>query len=211
MFLAAHVSKRPDVHRRIRSEATDPDPSAIFGEEQTVHDNEIGHGRSSRLERCSSGRVALMMGTPLKLAVSPRSTPDGLDAMFSLRLLGTPCITDPEEVLLSGPSVQHHRLALLALLALAPAPGMSRDKLMAYLWPESDSERARHLLKQAVYVLRGALGTRALATAVDEIRLNAAVVRVDVVEFDAALRRCRSRGNEQRMRRPSRRQRYGGP
>ncbi len=108
--------------------------------------------------------------------------------MYSLRLLGTPCVVDPDDVVLAGPAAQRHRLALLALLALAPAPGMSRDKLMAYLWPESDNERARHLLKQAVYVLRGTLGADAIATAGDELRLKPTIVRVDVDEFDSALR-----------------------
>src|SRR5262245_7021734 len=39
---------------------------------------------------------------------------------------------------LTGAVTQRRRLALLALLAASGPAGMSRDKLLAYLWPESD-------------------------------------------------------------------------
>ena len=45
-------------------------------------------------------------------------------------------------------------LALLALMAGHDALGISRDKLLAYLWPESDTSRARSSLKQALSSLR---------------------------------------------------------
>jgi len=54
----------------------------------------------------------------------------------------------------SGAAQQRKTLALLALLAASGRRGVSRDKLSAYLWPESDSEHARNLLKQACYALR---------------------------------------------------------
>lgn len=57
---------------------------------------------------------------------------------------GAPC---------SGAAVRPKTLALLALLAPGQS-GMSRDKLIAYLWPETDSEHGRHLLKQACHDLR---------------------------------------------------------
>ena len=37
-------------------------------------------------------------------------------------------------------------LALLAILAAAGAKGVSRDRVLTILWPESDGERARHAL-----------------------------------------------------------------
>jgi DNA-binding SARP family transcriptional activator len=37
---------------------------------------------------------------------------------------------------------------------------LTRDKLIGLLWPERDDERARHLLSQSLYVLRGAAGGR---------------------------------------------------
>jgi serine/threonine-protein kinase len=80
-------------------------------------------------------------------------------------------------------------MALLALLALAGDRGHSRDKLMSYLWPDRDAERARLLLNQAVYSLRKALGDDALLSVADDLRLNLERVEVDVVRFEAALER----------------------
>jgi serine/threonine-protein kinase len=109
---------------------------------------------------------------------------------FYLKLFGSPSLEGDDGALITGRAAQRHRLALLALLALAPAQRVSRDKLIAYLWPESDSERGRNLLNVATYVVRTALGDGALLTGGDELRLNADVIRVDVVDFEAALRRA---------------------
>jgi len=105
---------------------------------------------------------------------------------FHLRLFGSPSL-ETDGAVLSGRATQRHRLALLALLALAPARRLSRDKLLALLWPESDADRGRNLLKVATYVLREALGERALLSEGEDLRLNMEIVRVDVAEFEAAL------------------------
>src|SRR5688572_33053451 len=96
---------------------------------------------------------------------------------FYLRLFGSPSIEsdDGGGVPLSGRVAQRHRLALLALIAMAPGQRLSRDKLIAYLWPESDSERALNLLKVSSYVLRGELGESALLSEGEDLRLNADV------------------------------------
>ena len=112
--------------------------------------------------------------------------------MFQLKLFGNPSI-DRDGVLLTGRASQRHRLALLALLALAPDRRLSRDKLIAYLWPESDPERGRNLLKVATYVLRSALGESALGSNGDGLSLNPDVIRVDVNEFEAMLERDHAR------------------
>jgi TolB-like protein/DNA-binding SARP family transcriptional activator len=59
--------------------------------------------------------------------------------------------------------------------------------LIAYLWPESDAERGRNLLKVSSYVLRTTLGEGALLSEGDDLRLNADAVRADAAEFEAAL------------------------
>jgi TolB-like protein/DNA-binding SARP family transcriptional activator len=64
---------------------------------------------------------------------------------------------------------------------------MSRDKLIAFLWPEADEERGRHLLSNSLYMLRQALGEDALPGAGDVVRLDATRVRCDVRDFEAAL------------------------
>ena len=110
---------------------------------------------------------------------------------FYLRLFGSPSIgpDNGRGVALTGRVAQRHRLALLALIAMAPGQRLSRDKLIAYLWPEGDSERGRNLLKVSSYVLRTELGETALLSEGEDLRLNADVVRADAAELDAALAR----------------------
>lgn len=109
--------------------------------------------------------------------------------LFALKLLGHPSIEGPGGALLTRRAAQRHRIALLALLARSPGRGLSREKAMAYLWPESDPEHARNLLNVSVYVLRKALGEDALLSSADDLRLNLQAVSVDVAEFEAALLR----------------------
>ena len=90
---------------------------------------------------------------------------------------------------LSGGAAQRHRLGLLSLLALAPDQRLTRDKIIAYLWPESDIERARQLLNAALYTLRKALGESALTSVGDDVRLDTDIVRSDVMDFEAAVQR----------------------
>lgn len=109
--------------------------------------------------------------------------------MFRLTLLGGASIERHDGVLLVGRVAQRHRLGLLALLACASGRGLSRDKLIGLLWPESDTERARNLLNVSVYELRKALGDDALLSGSDELRLNLETVASDVAQFEAALDR----------------------
>src|SRR5919108_1097885 len=98
--------------------------------------------------------------------------------MFTLHLFGGVGLKD-ERGFITGPAAQRHRLALLALLAVH-RDGVSRDKLIAYLWPERDSKQGRNLLKQGVHALRRALRDDAILAAGDELRLNSSVVQTDV-------------------------------
>src|SRR5213592_1973115 len=88
-----------------------------------------------------------------------------------------------------GAAQQRKTLALLALLAAAGKTGLSRDKLIAYLWPESDAEHGRSLLKQACYALRRDLHTPELFLGGTELRLNADVVSSAVQTFEDVLER----------------------
>ena len=108
---------------------------------------------------------------------------------FQLRLFGSPSIAAPDGVPLTGAAVQRHRVALLAVLALAGGRAVTREKLMGYLWPDRDSDGARQLLNQAVYALRKALGDEALLSDGDDLRLNADVLQSDTAELEAALAR----------------------
>jgi DNA-binding SARP family transcriptional activator len=108
--------------------------------------------------------------------------------MFSLKLFGGVSLVG-EGGPLVGPAVQRRRLGLLSLLAAAPEGGVSREKLIGYLWPETDSEQARRVLADSVYSLRKALGPEAIRAQGDSLRLNPAVIGSDVGAFREALAR----------------------
>lgn len=107
--------------------------------------------------------------------------------MLVLELLGTLSLrneTPPVPV-----SAQQKRsLGLLAILALAGRQGFPRDRIEAYLWPESSAPLARHSLDQTVYAIRHALGSDFILSSGRELRLNPEVVQVDAWEFEEAIR-----------------------
>ena len=88
---------------------------------------------------------------------------------------------------LAGRAAQRKRMALLALLGAAPTGGLTRDKLTGLLWPECDTEKARHQLAAALYDLRRAAGQEIIVSAGEELRLAPERAWSDVREFDAAL------------------------
>jgi DNA-binding SARP family transcriptional activator len=106
--------------------------------------------------------------------------------MLRLRTLGGLTLYRGDEAL-TGAATQRRRLAVLALLAGFRASGLSRDKLLAYLWPESDDERARHVLNQLLYAQRRQFGEDGLFLGQKTLRLNPAVVWSDLDAFEAAL------------------------
>ena len=108
--------------------------------------------------------------------------------MLALKTFGGLSV-EVEGVPASGAAQQRKTLALLALLAVAGRRGLSRDKLSAYLWPESDGEHARHLFNQACYSLRRDLQVPDLFLGSVEVRLNADVIKTDVGEFEDTLLR----------------------
>src|SRR5688572_15466485 len=75
--------------------------------------------------------------------------------------------------------------ALVALLALPPALGWSRERLTAVLWGDRDEELARGSLRQALAELRRLLGDGALVTDRDTVAFDPAAVAVDAAEFCA--------------------------
>ncbi len=105
--------------------------------------------------------------------------------MFSLKLLGGASLQTPSGPL-AGRATQRRRIALLAVLAVARARGVSRDKLIAYLWPEQDAERGRALLSDSIYRVNQALGGEAIVSTGDDLRLSPEVLSSDVAEFEDA-------------------------
>jgi DNA-binding SARP family transcriptional activator/tetratricopeptide (TPR) repeat protein len=77
---------------------------------------------------------------------------------------------------------------VLALLARAGRAGVTREKILALLWPDEPEERARRSLNQAVYSLRRDLGSDDSLIGTKDLRLNVDLIEVDVMEFDEAIR-----------------------
>jgi DNA-binding SARP family transcriptional activator len=106
--------------------------------------------------------------------------------MLHLRTFGGLSV-DIDGIPATGAAQQRKTLALLALLAAAGQRGLSRDKLIASLWPDTDAEHGRGLLKQACYALRRDLHTPELFLGSIQLRLNPAVISTDVEAFASAL------------------------
>jgi DNA-binding SARP family transcriptional activator/TolB-like protein/tetratricopeptide (TPR) repeat protein len=109
--------------------------------------------------------------------------------VFTLKLLGGACVEGPDGPL-TGRVAQRRRLAVLALLAMSRRQGLGREKLAATLWPESDGDRARHLVSDTVYVINRALGGGdgdAITAAAGELRLRAGAFTCDARAFEDAV------------------------
>jgi TolB-like protein/DNA-binding SARP family transcriptional activator/Tfp pilus assembly protein PilF len=106
--------------------------------------------------------------------------------MIAVKLFAGACLQDGDRTL-TGPPAQRSRLALLALLAGSYPGALTRERLIAWLWPDRKTDPARNLLSQSIYVLRKALGDDAIQSAGEELRLNPDVVTCDVVQFQEAL------------------------
>jgi DNA-binding SARP family transcriptional activator len=88
---------------------------------------------------------------------------------------------------MTGAATGRRRLALLVLLAVARDRGLNREKVQSYLWPESDTEQARHGLNQMVYLQRRHLDSEGLFLGKKTLRLNRALITADVWDFEDAL------------------------
>src|SRR3989441_5939191 len=109
------------------------------------------------------------------------------EKMLILELLGTLSLrneTRPVPVA----AQQKRPLGLLAILGLGGRQGVSRDRIEAFLWPESSGARAHHALDQTVYAIRQALGSDLILSTARELRLSSDLVRVDAWEFEQAIR-----------------------
>ncbi len=87
----------------------------------------------------------------------------------------------------TGAAQQRKTLALLALLAAAGRQGLSRDKLITALWPETDAEHGHRLLRQSCYALRRDLHTPELFLGSLQLSLNPTEISSDVDSFTCAL------------------------
>jgi len=91
---------------------------------------------------------------------------------------------------ISGPAARRRPLAVLAVIAAAGPPGITRERLVGVLWPEVPEEQGRHALAQVLYALRKDLGLPdLLEPAAPTLRLNRGLITSDVGDFGEALAR----------------------
>ena len=113
-----------------------------------------------------------------------RSDRDQTPQVLQLHTLGSVYLTGRDGETLTGSAGQRRLLALLALLATAGSGGMSRDRILGILWSESDAERARGALAQALYHARRALDCEDLVIGRDALQLNRERIGADVWAFE---------------------------
>src|SRR5439155_22376144 len=119
-----------------------------------------------------------------------RSTSQGPRSrqMLPLELLGTLPLRD-ETRPVPVAAQQKRPLGLLAILGLGAKPGLLRDRIEAYLWPESSGARAQHALDQTVYAIRHALASDVILATGRELRdrkstrLNSSHVAISYAVF----------------------------
>jgi DNA-binding SARP family transcriptional activator len=113
--------------------------------------------------------------------------------VIRIQTLGGLSVRGDDGKSLPGSAGQPRRMSILALLARAGDRGISREKILALLWPDADEQGGR-TLTQALYALRKDLGAEEAITGAKELRFDPALVSTDVGEFTSAV----SRGDDAR-------------
>jgi len=65
---------------------------------------------------------------------------------------------------------------------------MTRDRMLGMLWPESDEDRARRGLNQALYALRQEVGADEVFLGTRDVRLNPDLITSDIAAFTLAVK-----------------------
>lgn len=89
---------------------------------------------------------------------------------------------------LPGSTPRRRALALLALVAESGNAGITREKLCAIFWPDSETEQARNALKQAIFAAKRDLKSPDIIVGTSELRLNSEIISSDLGDFKAAVR-----------------------
>lgn len=106
--------------------------------------------------------------------------------MFRLRAYGGLSL-ERDGMPYAGQASQRRRLAVLAVLAAATDAGVSRERLMNFLWPDADPARARHSLDEALSGLRREFRSDGLFIGVATLHLNREMLPSDLDEHATAL------------------------
>ncbi|MCU0626882.1 MAG: hypothetical protein MUF21_10435, partial [Gemmatimonadaceae bacterium] len=88
-------------------------------------------------------------------------------------------------------AAQRRPLAVLACIAAGGGAGVTRDRILSLLWPDTDPERARRALTQTLYALRRDTACDALVRGTGHLRFDEAHVHVDTIAVEHLLREGR--------------------
>lgn len=102
-----------------------------------------------------------------------------------LRLIGFGELTLRQLESGKQPAVPRKGLALMAILAASGSKPVSRERMVALLWPES-GDSARQALKQTIYELRQTLRNAAVIVGTSELSLDPVLISSDVAELESA-------------------------
>ena len=94
--------------------------------------------------------------------------------MIRIQTFGCLSVRGDDGRSLSGAAAQPRRMAILALLARAGERGLSRDKLLAMLWPDAEVDRGSRTLAQALYALRKDFAAEDAITGARDLRFDPA-------------------------------------
>src|SRR5215217_7804630 len=103
--------------------------------------------------------------------------------MYCLKAFGTLALQGQTGAIPRG-AAQKRRLALLAIVGSSGTAGIPREKAALLLWPESDSESARHSLSQLLYSIRQVLGADPIITVSGNLSLNPEIITNDIGDLD---------------------------
>src|SRR4026207_607148 len=92
--------------------------------------------------------------------------------MIRLLSLGQLSLVGNDGQPVSNAAAQPRGLALVAVGGRPAPKGVSREKLIAWLWPDANEERGRRSLNQALYALRSELGSEEVLMGQRDLRLK---------------------------------------
>src|SRR5438552_18938226 len=125
-------------------------------------------GPSRRSLLLDSGEIRANNETPEEEPHAMNEPVVATPRQLSLRLLGTADLRDENGDELRSVLVAPKRLVLLAYLALTAPNYQRRDVLLALLWPDLTTERARQALRSVLHKLRQGVGDGVVASRGDD-------------------------------------------
>ena len=104
--------------------------------------------------------------------------------MLRLLTLGGAAVVNESSDDVSPATTQRRTIALLSVLAVAGYSGVNRERLIALLWPNTEPDRGRHALAQALYTARRVLACETLFDVEGDLRIRPGQLTSDIADFE---------------------------